>query len=112
MEVAGCLFCHIEPWLDPTQLDDLWHFGGHPQTPERRDHIFAHTTHRVMFMGHYHTWLHVTPDAIHPWAGDTPIRLEPETRHMVVIHAISDGYCAPYDTETAVLTPFDLRRDD
>ncbi len=30
LEIGDCLFTHIEPWLDPTLLEDLWFFGGLP----------------------------------------------------------------------------------
>src|SRR5690606_13269386 len=31
----GCLFTHVEPWLDTTRLEDLWWFEGAHETPER-----------------------------------------------------------------------------
>lgn len=30
LEVEGCLFTHVEPWLNPEELTDLWFVGGPP----------------------------------------------------------------------------------
>src|SRR5262249_28215693 len=35
LEVEGCLFTHVEPWLDPEKIEDLWYFNGPPETPEQ-----------------------------------------------------------------------------
>ncbi len=107
MEVQGCLFQHVEPWLDPEVLEDIWFIEGPPETPERLARIFAAAPNRVIFVGHYHCWLLATPDGIQPWAGDAPIILEAGNRYFVAIHAVSDGRCALFDTETCLLTPFD-----
>jgi hypothetical protein len=63
-----------------------------------------------MFVGHYHRWLLITPEGIQRWAGDTPIVLEAGNRHLVAINAVCEGKCALFDTETSLLTPFDLGR--
>jgi predicted phosphodiesterase len=75
LEVEGCLFTHVEPWLDPETVEDLWYFDGPPETPEQVARIFAAARNRVMFTGHYHRWLLVTPEGIQSWAGDRPIVL-------------------------------------
>jgi predicted phosphodiesterase len=111
LEVEGCLFTHVEPWLDPEKVEDLWYFDGPPETPEQVARIFAATTHRVMFVGHYHRWLLVTPEGIQPWAGDAPVILDAGDRHLVVINAVCQGKCALFDTATGRLTPFDLSHD-
>ena len=41
MEVDGCLFAHVEPWLDPEKIEDLWYFEGLPETTERVARSFA-----------------------------------------------------------------------
>ena len=110
LEVEGCLFTHVEPWLDPEKIEDLWYFDGPPETPEQVARIFAAVSNRVMFVGHYHCWLLVTPEGIQPWVGDGPVVLEPGNRHMVTINAVCQGQCALYDTETSLLTPFDRSR--
>src|SRR4051794_40977768 len=30
LEVEGCLFVHVEPWLDPERIEDLWYFDDEP----------------------------------------------------------------------------------
>jgi hypothetical protein len=110
LEVEGCLFTHVEPWLDPENLDDLWYFDGLPETPQRVARIFAAVPNRVTFMGHYHCWLLVTPEGVQAWVGHGPIVLDSRDRHLVVIDAVCRGKCALFDTETSVLTPFELDR--
>jgi hypothetical protein len=110
LEIDGCLFTHVEPWLDPEKIEDLWYFEGPPVTPEQFARIFGANGHPVMFVGHYHRWLHVTEGGIAPWTGDTPIVLDPDRRHLVVIDAVFSGKCARFDTETRLLTPLDRSR--
>lgn len=105
MEIAGCHFCHIEPWLDPTQIEDLWYYDGMPQPTERLDQIFGAVQNRLLFAGHYHRWLAATPAGITDWRGDHPIRLAND-RFFVVVGALFFGDFAILDTETDELTPF------
>lgn len=93
LEVEDCLFTHVEPWLDPEVIEDLWYFEGPPETPEQVSRIFASVSNRVMFVGHYHRWLLVTPDGVQPWSGDEPTVLEAGNRYLVAIHAVCDGKC-------------------
>jgi predicted phosphodiesterase len=106
LEVEGCLFTHIEPWLDPEKIEDLWYFGGPPDTPEQVARIFAAAPNRVMFVGHYHRWLLVTPEGLQPWSGAEPTVLEMGKRHLVAIHAVCAGRCALFDTKTNELIPY------
>jgi hypothetical protein len=108
LEIDGCLFTHIEPRLDPTQLEDLWECGPHPDTPERAAANFAAMPHRIMVMGHNHRWILVRPGAIVPWHGETPQALDPSDRYLLVVHAVCDGWCALLDTSASVITPVAL----
>jgi len=110
LEVEGCLFTHVEPWLDPEKIEDLWYLEGPPEAPSQVARIFAAVPSRVVFVGHYHCWLLVTPEGRHPWSGDGPIVLEPGSRHLVVIDAVYQGKCALFNTEMSVLTPFNRGR--
>ncbi len=110
MEVEGCLFTHVEPWLDPEKIEDLWYFEGPPETPEQVARIFAAVPNRVMFVGHYHRWLLVTPEGTLPWSGGEPVVLDSGKRYLVTINAVFQGNCALFDTETSLLTPFNLGR--
>lgn len=100
-----CYFAHIEPWLDPEDLDDLWHFEGPPVTQSQRDRIFDAVPNRLMFAGHYHTWMLVRQDGVSDWDGRSPVRLS-EDRFFVIINALCEGSYAVLDTSSNLLTPF------
>jgi len=38
--------------------------------------------------------------------GEGPIRLEPDQRYLIVVHAVWDGRCVLFDTATGDLVPF------
>ena len=69
LEIGECLFTHVEPWLDPTDLAQLWWFEGPPDTPERAAQSFDAWPHRVMFVGHFHRWLVARRAGCLPWDG-------------------------------------------
>jgi hypothetical protein len=110
--IDDCYFAHIEPWLNPDLLEDLWFFDGMPETAERRQQIFSAQPQRVFFAGHYHRWLLVSPDRTEPWDGSTPICLK-EGQYFVVLDALIKGSFATYDPVTGWLIPHRLlpRRD-
>ncbi len=107
LEYEGCYFAHIEPWLNPEELSDLWYFDGVPDRQDKRDRIFNAVPNDVMFAGHFHRWLLATPNQITDWNGETPITLHGE-RYFVVIGALCEGRFAIFNTESAELTPFNL----
>jgi predicted phosphodiesterase len=107
LEVAGCFFTHIEPWLNPEELSDLWFFDGLPESEDRRSRIFASVPNRIMFAGHYHKWLAVTPDGTLDWNGRTTLHLT-SGRYFVTIGAVCDGQFATFDTDTSELRPFQI----
>jgi Calcineurin-like phosphoesterase superfamily domain len=109
MEIEGVLLGHVLPCLDPTDVTQPWYVERVPETAEAAARNFAAFPHRRMFVGHFHRWLAVTPEGALAWSGDQPIRFEHDRRYLVVVAAVCDGWCAVYDTETDVLTPFDLR---
>jgi hypothetical protein len=104
--IDGCLFTHVEPWLDPHKVEDLWYFDGPPDTAEKLARSFAAVPHRALFIGHMHRWLLGTPGGPLPWRGEKPVRLDSAKRYLVVVHAVCDGTCALFDTGTGDLTPF------
>jgi hypothetical protein len=106
LDVAGCHFTHVEPWLNPEDIMDLWYYEGPPDEPNKLERIFKAVPNRVMFSGHYHRWLLATPDGISPWNGERPIRLLDDARYFVVIGAICEGRYAVFDSDTSVLMPF------
>lgn len=104
-EIDGCLFTHVEPWLDPNKVEDLWYCDGPPDTAEKLGRSFAAVSNRVMFTGRFHRWLVGSPPGVLSWNGERPVVLDPAARHLVVIHAVADGHCAVFDTATGELTP-------
>ena len=103
--VAGCRFCHIEPWKDPFSLVDLWLLDEIPNTGERAQKSFAAAPERVLFVGHFHSWFAVSDRGSMEWEGAGPIDLTAPERYLVSIGAVLHGSCAIYDTELARLTP-------
>ena len=73
LSIAGCHFTHVEPWLDPHRIEDLWYFEGLPDTCEKRERIFC-LPHRVMFSGHCHQWFLACPERVHDWQGEDAAR--------------------------------------
>ena len=107
LEKWGCHFCHIEPWLDPQKLEDLWYFEGPPDQHGKHDRIFNAVPHRIMFAGHYHQWLLTRPQGIDDWRGEGPIHLT-DGRYFVVVGALCEGDFATFDTDSCELKPFHL----
>ena len=105
LEFEGCHFTHVEPWLNPEDLADLWYFEGPPDEHGKLDRIFDAVPNRLMFAGHYHKWLLVKPNGIQNWKGDRPIRLD-DGRYFVVVGALCEGRYAILDTATSELVPF------
>jgi hypothetical protein len=119
LEVEGCLFGHVEPWLDPERIEDLWYFDDEPwyrgalqMVGERLARIFAATPCRWTFIGHHHRWLLATPESVLPWDGGGPVVLEPDRRSFVIVDAVVEGWCALFDTAAGLLVPIDLGRED
>jgi hypothetical protein len=106
LEVDGCLFTHVEPWLDPEDISDLWYFDGPPDTPEKAAKSFEAVPHRFMFVGHVHRWLIARPGVILGWAGEKPIRLDGDNRYLILVAAVCDGKFAIFDSDTLELVPF------
>ena len=106
LEMDGCLFTHNEPWLDPNKIEDLLYFDGLPETQEKLNRSFAAMPHRVMFIGHHHSWMIGSIPGIARWNGEEPIKLDPSQQHLVVVNAVRHGYCALFDTTKNELIPF------
>lgn len=103
-----CLFSHVEPWLDPNDIFQLWYFDGLPDTAEKLARCFAAVPQRVLFSGHNHRWFLGTEDGPCEWRGECPIRLAPPRRYLLILHAVVLGHCATYDTTTHLFTPIRL----
>jgi predicted phosphodiesterase len=107
MEIDGCYFSHIEPWLNAESLFDLWYFDydGLVNTPQKVQRIFGAVPHRLILAGHYHQWMLVSENGMEPWQGERPISLGDGRRYFVVINALCDGCSALLDTKSLELVP-------
>lgn len=103
--VEGCHFTHVEPWLNPEDVADLWYFEGPPDEHRKLERIFSAVPNRLMFAGHYHKWLLVTPDGIADWNGNEPVDLS-TGRYFVVVGALCEGRYAIFETGTSEFFPF------
>lgn len=109
LEIADCDFAHVEPWLNPEVIEDLWFFEGPPENQDRLDRIFNAVSSRVVFAGHLHRWMLATPKGVTEWSGTEPVDLRPGERLFVTVGAVCDGRFATFDTSEHQLRPFDCR---
>ncbi len=108
MEIEGCLFAHREPWLDCSDVCQVWHVDEEPLPPWAIDRSFDSVTNQSIFIGHFHRWWGFTRSGPLVWRGESPLTLGEESPTLVVINAVCDGHAATFDTTTRVLTPIDL----
>jgi hypothetical protein len=108
LEVEGCLFTHVEPWLDPTDVCQLWYYEGPPDTPEKAARSFDARPQRLMFVGHYHSWGLWQRTGRVDWDGKRPLTLAPPQRYLIAVGALCEGRYATFDTATSELLPHDV----
>lgn len=101
----GCRFSHVEPWLNPRAVEDLWHFDGPPDTPEKAARSFLAVPERHLFVGHFHCWLAMTPTERIEWNGERSLELSAAPRYLIAIAPVQSGCCAIFDTSNLRLTP-------
>ena len=111
MELDGCLFAHREPWLDCSDVYQIWHVDDAMLPAEAIEKSFAAVPHRSIFIGHFHCWRALSREGPLPWEGEGPLLLPDDCPTMVVVAAICDGHAAILETDTRVLTPIDLYQD-
>lgn len=109
IEVDGCLFAHREPWLDCTDVAQIWHVDEEPLTPGLLALSFAAApSRRAIFVGHFHRWFAADPSGPLAWDGSTPLTLPGGSTTLVVVNAVCHGYAATFDTGSGELVPLDL----
>jgi len=86
---------------------DLWYYEGPPDSEQMIQRIFDAVPHPVIFAGHYHRWLLVTPKGVDSWAGTRQLDLC-DGRFFVVVGALCEGRFAVFDTNTRRLSPLDV----
>src|SRR5579883_295299 len=105
LELGGCHFSHIEPFLDPELPGDLWTFEGRPEDDDRLARSFTAIPHRVACIGHFHRWLAVTETGRVEWDGTSPLHFEYGKRYLVVVSPLFRGEFAVIDTDRWILEP-------
>lgn len=108
LSLGECHFTHVEPWLNPERVEDLWLCFGMPDDPERLARSFASFTERVALTGHFHRWLAMDESGRIEWDGTTPLRFEGDKRYLVVVGPLFAGAFATVDTDLQLLTPHQL----
>lgn len=104
IELDDIYMAHVEPWLDPNLVEDLWYLEGLPTTTAMLQRLFEEGDWSIAFAGHFHQWFHATPEGAQRWNGETPLDLS-VGRHYVIIAACFRGYAAVFDTDTRILSP-------
>jgi len=106
LSLEGCRFSHIEPWKDACRVEDLWAFDGVPDTEARAESSFEAVPERLLFIGHFHSWLAVRRGRGRvEWDGARPITLDGPDRYLVVVGPVVEGWCAMFETAKSELTP-------
>ncbi len=108
IEIDGFRFAHIEPWLDPCELLDLWHMEFDRTFEDEVAEKLPGCAAARSFMGHKHRWLAADASGLLAWRGEEPLILSTDGRWLVVVAAVVDGWCARFDTTTGLLTPIAL----
>jgi Calcineurin-like phosphoesterase superfamily domain len=108
MELDGCFFAHREPWLDCSDLCQIWHVHDEDLPAETIAKSFVAEPDRPTFIGHYHRWAAFTEEGPSPWMPPDPLAIPDRGPILVVVAAVCDGHAAILDTGNRVLTPVDL----
>jgi hypothetical protein len=102
-EIDGALFSHVEPWRDPYDVAESYYLDGPPTTAERARRTFEAIPQRIALIGHFHRWMALDADGPIAWDPAAPLRLRPDGRYLIGVHAVLDGWCALLDTAAGVL---------
>jgi Calcineurin-like phosphoesterase superfamily domain len=108
MELDGCFFAHREPWLDCSDLTQIWHVDEDPLPAEAIKKSFDAVPNRLILIGHFHRWQAFIRQGRLPWEGPGPLVVPRHSPTLVVVAAVCDGHAAILETRTRVLTPVDL----
>ena len=103
--IDNCRFSHVEPWLNPSVIKELWHYDGQPETTEMAERSFDGVPEQFIFVGHYHCWVAMNLNGPLDWDGTEKISFAGDQRYFVIIAPVFSGWSAVFDSETAELTP-------
>jgi predicted phosphodiesterase len=108
LELGDCLFTHVLPWLDATDVLQIWHYEDEPATIEQAGKCFDCSDKRFLFVGHFHRWRIITDRECLNWAGQVRIDLSTYNRALISIAALCEGQFAIFDTESCALIPMQI----
>lgn len=103
--VDNCRFSHVEPWLDPRNFEDLWHFSDEPGLPDNAKRSLEAVPEQFVFVGHYHHWAITNMDETIEWDATGRISLSRDQRYVVLMAAVRNGWSAVFESTKAQLTP-------
>ena len=83
------------------KFEDLWHFPA----AEERIAGFARCSHPKMVVGHRHRWQIFTPARQLEWCGEDAFRYPAGERHLTVVNAVANDWCAMLDTDADTMEP-------
>lgn len=107
LELGDVLLSHTLPTSDPTD-PMAYYLEPHPFLAEARDECFRQYSQHAMITGHFHKWFAATPAGQLVWEGRQPLVLHPETRYLIICHAVMFDWTAVYDDQKQTLFPIHL----
>jgi hypothetical protein len=105
LTIDNCRFSHVEPWLNPTVIKELWHYDGQPESTEMAERSFNGVNEQFIFVGHYHCWAAMNLDGPLDWDGTEKISFASDQRYFVIMAPVVHGWSAVFDSNTAELYP-------
>ncbi len=106
LQIEDCYFSHRAADIDPHDIAGLWSIEETGIDLHRRAMAgFQYASQPRHFIGHFHQWAVATPTGQGDWQGESPIHLNCDVKHFVVIDAVFNGCCATFDTESGRLDP-------
>lgn len=106
LQIDDCYFSHRAADIDPHDIAGLWSMeDGKTDLHRRAMAGFQSVSQPRQFIGHFHQWAVATPTGLNDWRGETPIHLDRQEKHFVVIDAVFNGSCAVFDTTSGWLEP-------
>jgi predicted phosphodiesterase len=108
VELEGCHFSHVEPWIDAEDAGALWHFDGLPRCDKTLARTFAAFAGRAAFVGHHHRWFATTETGALDWDGTAPLELDADRRYLVAVAPVFRGAFAVVDTAAGIVYPHSL----
>lgn len=103
--------CHIDPDLDPFDLNDLWNRRPLPEEQPELANIFRSRPETYLIAGHRHRWFAATPGGHVPWRRQATVELGTH-RWFIVLDAVRNGWAAVLDLEQRVLERIRVRPAD